>query len=162
MFNSYDYFADICAKNKLTVSGKYKFCRVTGLGNLEEVIQNFKREQAYFCIDDTNDGYTYRSQGGGYFERRMYIVYLLKKYPLNDMQKQHDALDECRRIYRSVCTKLVKDRSRLENDLIYLLTDRLPYYEMEGYAISGVTGLYAMISVDEPVNLCYNANDWNE
>jgi hypothetical protein len=74
------------------------------------------------------------------------------------MPQQHETLDECRRIYRSVCTKLVKDRSRL----IYLLTDRIPYYEMEGYAISGVTGFYAMISVDEPVNLCYNANDWNE
>ncbi|MDR2913431.1 MAG: hypothetical protein LBV74_01115 [Tannerella sp.] len=162
MFNSYDYFAEICAKNKLTVAGNYKFCRVTGLGNLEEVIQNFKREQAYFCIDDTNDGTTFQGAGGGYFERRMYIVYIMKKYPLNDMQAQHAALEECRRIYRSVCSKLVFDRSRLLNSQIYLNTDRIPYYEMEGYAISGVTGLYTMISIDEPVNLCYNANDWTE
>jgi hypothetical protein len=161
-FEAYEYFTDICKKLKITKDNDYYPCKVSGLANMEGVIANLQSKRAYFAIDDTNDGQIYKGAGGGYFERKMYIVFVLKKFPFEDMNKQHEALNECRSVYRSICTKLISDKSTLSNNMIYLHTDRIPFYEMTGYGIAGCTGLYFMITVEQPINLCYDANQWNE
>ncbi|MDR1339255.1 MAG: hypothetical protein LBK58_04285 [Prevotellaceae bacterium] len=159
-FDAYSYFEEICRKNKITAVRKYKFCRVTGISYMEEMILKFKSEKAYFCVDDTEDGNMIR-QGGGFVERRQYTVFLLKKYDFNKMGEQHAALNECREIYRQIVKKLIRDRRLLENDMTYLRLDRIPFYEIPGYFISGCTGLYFMITIDIPVDLCYNGDEWN-
>ncbi|GAP73087.1 hypothetical protein SAMD00024442_6_51 [Candidatus Symbiothrix dinenymphae] len=163
MFDAYTYFSEICEKNKITSAGNYKFCRVSGLSYMEEVIQHFKSENAYFCVDDTEDG-TLMNMDKGPVERRQYTVFLLKKYPLrtdDSMTRQHEALNECREIYRQIAKKLIRDKRFLENDLVYLHLDRIPFYEIPGYFISGCTGLYFMLTVDNPIDLCYDGNEWN-
>jgi hypothetical protein len=126
-FDAHSYFEEICRKNKLTAAGEYKFCRVSGISYMEDMIQNFKSAKAYFCIDDTEDGNLIQS-GGGYMERRQYTVFLLKKYPFNKMEAQHAALNECRQIYRQIVKKLIRDRRLLENEMTYLKLDRIPFY----------------------------------
>ena len=159
-FDAHKYFEDICLRNKITAANKYRFCKVTGLSYMEEVILKFKSEKAYFCIDDTEDGNIVK-QGGGYVERRQYTVFLLKKYNLNKMDEQHEALNECREIYRQIVKRLIRDRRFLENDMTYLHVDRIPFYEIPGYFISGCTGLYFMITIDIPTELCYDGDEWH-
>jgi hypothetical protein len=159
-FDAYNYFEEICRKNKITAAGKYRFCKVSGLTHMEEVIANFRTERAYFCVDDTENGNLIQ-QGGGYVERRMYTVFLLKKYGFGKMDEQHDALNECREIYRQIVKKLIRDRHFLENDMTYLRLDRIPFYEISGYFISGCTGLYFMVTIDIPTDLCYDGKDWD-
>ena len=159
-FNAQKYFEDICLKLKLTKDNNYQFCRVTGIGYLEEVIQSFRSSPAYFAIDDTNDGYTHQARNGTFYERRAYTIFILKKYTLGNMEQQHQCLEECRRIYRSVLKRMIKDRRTLENHMVYLKTDRVPFFEMEGYAIAGCTGVYMTISIDQPKNLCYDEQEW--
>jgi hypothetical protein len=159
-FNAYNYFEQICSKNKLAVAGGYRYCRVSGLQYMEEVIQNLRTEKAYFCVDDTEDGYMIQT-GGGYMERRQYTVFLIKKFQLNNMDAQHAALNECRQIYRQIMKKLIRDRQLLENEMTYLKLDRIPFYEIPGYAISGCTGLYFMTTIDIPIELCYDNTEWN-
>jgi hypothetical protein len=158
-FDAHNYFREICRTNKLATAGEYVFCRVTGMSGMEEAIQKFKTAKAYCCIDDTEDG-TLIQTGGGYMERRQYCLFLLKKYPVGNMDAQHVALDECRRIYRQIVKKLIRDRHRLENEMTYLKLDRIPFYEIPGYFLSGCTGLYFMITVDIPTELCYDNNEW--
>lgn len=160
-FDAYNYFEDLCKKNKITSSGGYKFCRVTGLSNMEEVITNFRKEKAYFCVDDTAEG-TNIKKGGSYWDRRSYTVFLLKKFPLNEMDKQHSALKECRTVHKQILKKLIKDRARLENEMTYLQIDHVPYHEIPEYFISGCTGLYFIITVDIPIDLCYDPDEWTE
>ncbi len=161
-FDAFNYFSSLCNKLKRSNDNGYYPCKVTGLGNMEEVINAFKTQKAYFAIDDTNDGQTYKSPGGGYFDRKQYIVFVLRKFTYNNMEQQKEYLQECREIYKSVCKKLIKDKATLQNDMIYLNTDRIPFYEIEGYGIAGCTGLYFIVTVDEPINLCYDANEWYE
>ena len=159
-FDAHKYFENICNTNKKTISGNYKFCKVTGISYMEEVIQKFQKEKAYFCIDDTEDGTIISNGGGGYFERRQYTVFLLKKYAFNNMDEQHAALEECRQIYRQIVKKLLFDRRQLVNEMTYLNVDRIPFYEVPGYFISGCSGLYFMLTVDIPTDLCYEPNEW--
>lgn len=161
-FDVYTYFTEIAKKLKASKDNGFHPCKVSGLANMEEVIAGFKGKKAYFAIDDTNDGITYKGNGGGYFDRKQYIVYLLYKVPQNNMDAQHIGLNICRTIFHSICTKLIKDRQKLANEMTYLDTTRIPFYELEGYSIAGCTGLYFMITVDQPINLCYNADEWDE
>lgn len=160
-FDATAYFKEIHSKMKRTVSGKYRFCKSTGLSSMEGVVANYQKDPAYFVLDDTQDGYNFR-KGGGYFGRRMFIVFILKKFTLGNMEQQTAALQECRSIFKTVCTRIIKDKDIKADDQIYFDTDRIPYYELDGYAIAGCTGVYFMISVDEPTNLCYDASEWNE
>ncbi len=159
MFNAHAYFENICKRMKLTSEKKYKFCRVTGIDHLEETIHNFTSEKAYFCIDDTEDGASIK-KGGAWFEKRAYTIFLLKKFPFNKMDMQKAALDECRQIYRNILSKLIADRSRLENEMTYLDTERIAYHEIPGYFVSGCTGLYFNIIIEIPTNLVYDGNEW--
>ncbi|SHE56578.1 hypothetical protein [Dysgonomonas macrotermitis] len=161
-FNAYTYFTGIAEKLKISKDNEFYPCKVSGLANMEEVLSSFRGKKAYFAIDDTNDGIIYQGRGGGYFERKMYTIFILKKITAGNMDMQHQALNICRQIYHSVCTRLIKDRRELENEMIYLDTERIPFYELEGYAIAGCTGLYFMITVDQPRNLCYDTNEWYE
>lgn len=158
-FDATSYFSGINTRLKRTRDGKFKFCKSTGLSSMEGVIANLRKEPAYFVLDDTQDGYVFK-RGGAYFGRRMFVVFILKKFTLGDMVKQTLALQECRDVFASICSKLVKDRDTFFNDNIYFNTDRIPYYELDGYAIGGCTGIYFMLSVDEPTNLCFDKSEW--
>lgn len=160
-FKAFEYFSSICTKLKLSKEKGYFPCRVTGLANMEDVLNSDRRRNAFFAIDDTNDGYTYQGAGGTYFEKRMYIVYILRKFQQSNTAQQELYLNECRSIFRSICTKLIKDRRSLENSMIYLDTKRIPFNEITGYGIAGCTGLYFVVTVEQPIELCYDANQWD-
>jgi hypothetical protein len=159
-FDAHAYFENLCSKNKMLRDGCYRYCRVTGLSNMEEVIQHFKKEKTYFCVDATEDGQTFQAAGGGFMERRLYTVFILKKIKFENMTEQDDAIRECRAIYRSILKKLIRDRRFLEDEMTYLRLDRIPFHELPGYFISGCTGLYFILTVDLPTDLCYDANEW--
>ena len=161
-FDAHTYFESIRDKNKMLIAGNYKYCRVTGLANMEDVITSFKKEKAYFCVDATEDGDTFQSAGGAFMERRVHTLFVLKKFPYNDMPAQDEALNECRQIYRSILRKLVRDRALLENEMVYLQVLRIPFHEIPGYAISGCTGLYFNVTIDIPIDLCYKSDEWTE
>jgi hypothetical protein len=161
MFDAHHYFKSICETNKLLLSGKYQFCRVTGLSNMEEVIQKFQSAKAYFCIDDTDDGTLLSNHGSGFFERRSHTIFILKKFPYNNMEQQHNALTECRAIFRQIMKKLIHDRQKLLDSMTYLRLDSTPWHEFPGFVISGCTGIHFEVTIDIPVDLCYNGNEWN-
>jgi hypothetical protein len=45
--------------------------------------------------------------------------------------------------------------------MTYLHVDRIPFYEIPGYFINGCAGLYFMITVDIPTDLCYDGSEWD-
>lgn len=158
-FDGYEYFSKLCKKNRLAQKHSFQFCRVTGLGGMEEVLNNFRKVKTFFAVDETSDGSTV-CVNGAFFKRRIYTIFLWYKYTLNDMNQQHEALCVCRTIYDQLCSKMLVDREILQGDLIYLNIDRIHFREMEKYFMNGCTGLYFVIDVDEPIDLSYNAEEW--
>jgi hypothetical protein len=49
-FDAHNCFERICSTDKITSVGEYKFCRVSGISYMEEMIWKFKTAKAYFCI----------------------------------------------------------------------------------------------------------------
>ena len=116
------------------------------------------KHNAFLAVDDSDDGVTI-SRSSGYFNRRAVVVYVLKKYKMSDMHSRETALNECRKIHTSLITKLIKDSNEVP-ELHFLDKSRIPYHEMPGMFAAGTTGLYFIITIEEPVNLVYNAAEW--
>lgn len=157
MWNAVDYFETLNGKLKLT-KGKYTFCRVTGLNYLEDILSNLKGSDAYLGVDDTDDGATIQI-GGGWFNRRSVVVYILRKYDFKSQTDRETKTNETRVIYKKLLAKLIKDSGSVD-DLAYLDKTRFPYHEVPGYFAVGTTGIYFTITLNEPVELIYDAADW--
>lgn len=159
MWNAVNYFKSLNNRLKLTW-GKHILCRSTGLNHLEDLISKMTKYNNFTVVDDSDDGATIRG-GGGYFNRRSVIVYILKKYDFRSQEDRETKLNECREIYRKFVSRLLKDSGELP-ELAYLNKVRIPYHEVPGYFVAGTTGLYFIVTIDEPVDLQFDPSDWDE
>lgn len=157
MWNAVSYFETLAGSLKLT-KGKYQFCRVSGINYLEDLLNAPKTNAAYFAVDDSDDGVTIR-YGGGFFNRRAIVVYLLKKYKISNQLEREAALNETREIRIKLISRLLKDSSSVQ-ELLFLDKTRIPYHEVPGYFASGTAGNYFIITIDEPLDITFDATDW--
>jgi hypothetical protein len=158
MWNAVTYFENLQKKLKITKTD-YKFCRVTGLDYLEGILSASAATKNFIAVDDSDDGVTIRL-GGGYFQRRAIVVFILKKYAINSQSDRETKLNEARTIRDKFVSRLIKDSNELE-ELYFLDKNRIPYKEVPGYFASGTCGLYFIITIQEPVSLVHNSNDWD-
>lgn len=157
MFDPIVYMQTLHTKLKLT-KDKYKFARVSGVAALEEVLERFKREKFFFAVDDSQDGVTFRGAGGGYFERRQYTVFIIGRADYGNMDQRLEILTEAKTIFRSVLTKLIKDKTSIP----VLSAENIRFFEVPPAFAFGAAGLYFIFTVENPVNLVYNAEQWND
>lgn len=160
LFDAIGYFKSLCNRNKLAKANKFYPCVCSGINSLEEVLDGFRRQSAFFAVDDTNDGVT-EMRSGGFFKKRTFTVFLLKRYPFSDMDERQKALCICRKLFRQIHSRLLVDRENLNNELVYLKTENVYSRELGEYFISGCTGLYFMIEISEPISLIYNEKEWD-
>ena len=156
LFDALSYFKGMCKKNKLAKAHAFYPCVCSGINSLEEVLQNLRRESAFFAVDDTNDGVTEKPI------HRLVSVPGLVDCSNSDMAERQAALEVCRQLFRQVHSRMLVDRENLDNELVYLNTDNVYSRELGEYFISGCTGLYFMIDVSEPVSLIYDSDEWEE
>lgn len=157
MFDPINYMQALHSKLKLT-KDKYKFCRVSGLAALEEVLEGFKREKYFFAVDDSQDGITFRGPGGGYYERRPYTVFIIGKADYGNMDQRATVLNEAKEIYRDILTRLIKEKLTIQ----VIDLQNIRFYEVPPAFAFGCSGLYFIFTVENPVSLTYNAAAWDD
>lgn len=157
-FNITEYVRGI--QQSLKATSGYEFCRVSDPKAMEEVIQNSKRCDRFFALDDSQEGMIFQGDSGGWFEHRSVVVFLLgklSKWP--DMTGRERILNEMRNIYRKIVSRLIRDREHYEA-LAYLADDSIPFDEIPGEFAGGTAGLFFTFTVDIPLNLEFNGADW--
>jgi len=154
MFNPITYLSQLHTELKLTAE-KYKFVKVSGVAALEGVLENARRNKHFFAVDDSQDGTTIR-RGGAYFEQRPYTVFILGKADYGDMQKREEVIAEAKTIYRHLVSRLIKDKISIP----LLDMERIRFYEVPPAFATGCSGLYFVFTVENPVNLVYDAEAW--
>jgi len=155
MFDPIQYMQTIHGSLKLT-KDKYCFTRVSGVSALEEVLENFKRNKYFFAVDDSQDGITFRS-GGSYFERRPYTVFILGRAEYGNMEQRETVMEEAKTIYRSILSRLIRDKLSIP----VLNMENIRFYEVPPAFAFGCSGLYFIFTVENPVNLVYDAAEWD-
>ena len=154
MFEPITYMQQLHSQLNLTKE-KYLFTKVSGVGALEGVIENSRRNSYFFAIDDSQDGTTIR-RSGAYFERRQYTVFILGKAEYGDMDARAAVLNEAKTIFRHLLSRLIKDKLTIP----VLDMERIRFYEVPPAFATGCSGLYFIFSVENPVNLVYDATEW--
>lgn len=147
-------------QQELKDTSDYEFCRISDPKSMEEVLQNSKRKERFFAVDDSQEGITFEGDGGGWFERRPVVVFLLVKlsrWP--DMDGREKILNEVRGIYRKLLARLIHDREEFE-PLFYINPENIPFDEIPGQFSGGTAGLFFTFTIDVPVSLEYNESDW--
>ncbi len=156
MFDPVTYMQSLHDKMKLTKE-KYKFVKVSGLAELEGILDNFRRHKNFFAVEDAQQGETFRGAGGTYFERRFYTVYILGTAEYGDMEQRAVVLTEAKAIFRNILSKLIRDKL-----LIPMLdVEKIRFYEVPPAFATGCSGIYFIFFVDNPVNLTFNATEWD-
>lgn len=158
MFDAVTYFEQLKKSLKETATG-FGYTQISGLENLEGIMADLKREKNFIAVDDTADG-TMVNKNGGYFERRPYFVFAIKNFSQGDMDQRQTRLEECRVIFRKFLSRMIRDKHRLLDNLIFLELDEVVFHELPGYFAAGATGLYFGFYVDIPQDLSYKDDDW--
>ncbi|MBD5379593.1 MAG: hypothetical protein HDR74_06865 [Bacteroides sp.] len=159
-FDAVKYFEDICKKNRLAQEHKFQFCTCSGIETLQEPLDKFRTTNAFFCVDDTNDGALFRGRAGGWYKKRTFTVFLMHRYTFNDMKQYAERIGWCRELLNQIVSKLIIDVDDLSNDMVYLDTGNILCREFGQYVLNGCTGLYFMVDVTEPVDLTFKAEQW--
>ena len=155
MFDPVTYMQQLHGQLNLTKS-KYEFVKVSGLASLEGILENSKHHLHFFAIDDSQDGITVR-RGGAYFERRPYTVFILGKAAYGNMDKRAEVLAEAKTIFRHLESRLIKDKLTIP----MLDMEQIRFYEVPPAFATGCSGLYFIFTVENPVNLVYDATAWS-
>lgn len=163
--NSFDgeqYFKAMAEKNKVCKEYDFKIGSCTGPESLQTVIAEFRDRGYFVLVDDTNDGRMFSNKVGR-FMKRVYTVFILAQYEWDDLRERREKLELCRRIYRQFISRVLKDRRKYDDEgRTFLDLDNMYYRELGRYAMNGVTGLYFMMENDEPTDLIYSADEWED
>lgn len=159
-FDAEKYFGGICQSNIYAQDNGFRFCTCSGIESLQGPLDRFRTDKAFFCLDDTNDGAMFQGRGGGWYKRRTFTVFIVRRYNIKDEADRARQLGICRRLFRQVASKLLVDADDKQNDLVYLHVDNILSRELGQYFMSGCTGLYFMVDVSEPVDLKYREDEW--
>lgn len=157
MFNANEYIRSL-ANTLLITKNKYRFCRISSIDHLEEVLSNSK-EKAIVAVDDTDEGITMQSPGGSYFNRRSVVIFILQQFKNKDFDDRVLKMNEIRTVYNRFLSKIIID-SYTVPEIKFIDRDRIPYHELPGIFAIETCGLYFTLTFDEPTDLVYNAQEW--
>lgn len=158
LFDAENYFTALTLSNRLAVREKFYPCMSSGPASLEGVINNLKTQSAFVCIDDTNESTTY-SRGSGFFVRRVFTVHILMRYKQADLVDRKQKLAVCRRLFRQFHSRIIRDKYSVEQ-LYYVDERNVMSRDYGQYFLNGITGLYFVLQSNEPIDLCYNLEEW--
>lgn len=154
------YMARLTRQNCFAKAVGFHPCTCSGIGHLEGILQNMRTKKAFVCTSDVAEESTV-SRGGGFFSRRVFTSFIVMRFRTGDMASYDAALDTCRELKRQLHSKFLVDKDSLENELVFLNVDKMKSRDLGGQFLDSATGLYFTISMDEPVDLTYNADEWD-
>ena len=161
MFDAISYFEDMAEKNRLAKTEGFKTVIISSPDNLEGIFEDYRDTDRFIAVTDTNTGNLSSSDGAfNFLKRRAYTVFIVSAYAHDDMDDRQRQLDMCRTLFLQFCKRIIRDKYQYKDMGTYFETQVIPNQEIGRYFLSGMTGLHFTLYVSEPVDLQYNADEW--
>ena len=151
------FFEQLTATNRLAKSEGFTFCRVSGLDGFEEALDNLQQSLAFICVSDIANGYTELNNTPR--TRRVKTIFMAMRHKIDDMRARNICMDTMREVFRQFMSKLILEKTKLENHCIYL-DPRISFNEIDRYFFSGCACAYFQIAVDVYTDLRLNPDEW--
>ena len=146
----------------LARAGGFVFGTCSGISGLEDAIDHFTTDNAFFLFDETTNGVLVRGQGGGWFKRRTFTVFLLKRFLRTRMEDRREKLEECRALFASIVSRIIADEHRFGRPQVWFDTSAILSKEFGGTMLNDCTGLFFTINMDEPTELTIKTDEWTD
>lgn len=151
------FFKQLLAENKLAQEYGFRFCSVSSLDGFEEALGNMQSTRAFLCVSDTANGYTELNHSP--HTRRVKTVFLALRHRLEDMDARAKAFDVLREIFRQILSKIILEKTKLEQECIYL-DPRIDFSEIPQYFFSGCACAHFTLAIQVYTDLRYNPDEW--
>ena len=151
------FFEQLTATNRLANRENFTFCRVSGLDGFEEALDNLQQSLAFICVSDIANGYTELNNTPR--TRRVKTIFMAMRHKIDDMRARNNCMDTMREVFRQFMSKLILEKTKLENHRIYL-DPRISFNEIDRYFFSGCACAYFQIAVDVYTDLRLNPDEW--
>lgn len=159
MFDFISYMEQLTASNRLAVSNGFKHSTNSGISYLEGMLEQYTKTANFVSSSDVCSESRFLSSGG-WFKRRVFTVFILMRYKYGNTADCAAKLATCRELFRQFESRFIHDTEALGNQLVYLNAEDVRSNEIGGTFLNGCTGLYFMVSIDEPTDLVYNTEEW--
>lgn len=156
-WDSHSFFERLTSTNRLAVDGGYQFCRVSSLEGFQEALTNMMDAEAIVGSCDLSQGTLITANSP--HVRRVKTVFLAKRHAFDSMDARMEAMNELRELFRQFMTKLILEKTMLEEQCIYM-DDRISFTEIEKYFFSGCACAFFQIAIDTYANLAYDPDEW--
>ena len=156
-WNATAFFQDLTAHNKFATAHSFVFARVSGLEGFEEALDQMQSSSAFVCVSDTSQGYMALANTPR--TRRVKTVFFCMRHAVDDMEARLTCMELLRELFRQFMSKLILEKTRLEQSCIYL-DERISFNEIDRYFASGCACAYFQIAVDTFTDLRFNADEW--
>lgn len=161
MFDAIAYFTEMAQSNVLAVQQGFHPVTISSTDNLEGIFEEYRDWDRFVAVTDTNSSNLTSTDGAyGFMKRRVYTVFILSAYEHDNMDDRQQQLELCRTLFQQFVTRILRDKYTYEEKMMYFNTQSIPNQELGRYYLSGLTGLYFQLSVSEPVDCCYDDNEW--
>ena len=157
IWDATEYFEHLTATNRLAKREGFTFCRVSGLDGFEEALGKMQHSTAFVCVSDIANGYTELHNTPR--TRRVKTVFIAMRHQIDDMKARTTCMDIMRELFRQFMSKLILEKTKLENHCIYL-DPRISFNEIDRYFFSGCACAFFQVAVDVFTDLRLNPDEW--
>ena len=154
-----EFFENMTSRNKLAREKHFAFRKVSGLTGFEESLESMQNTTAFVCVSDISQGKT--TLDNTPHMDKVKTVFLAMRHPIDDMTRRMQCMDTMHELFRQFCTVLIKEKTRLEQECIYI-DERITFQEIDRYFLSGCACAWFQISVTKYVDMRYNKDEWIE
>ena len=162
-FDDLQYFVEMAGKNKLVKTNNFYCGFCSGPDGLDQVMAEYRNHANFFLVDDTTSGNTFGAKPG-WFDRKVYAIYIIVGYELGNEEKYKEALALARRIFKQLLSRVISDKASMKygQALMYLNLNTVYSQEYGRYSFNGATGLFFQLQNNEPLNLVFDPDEWEE
>lgn len=156
-WNSTAFFQQLTSTNKFAKHHDFIFAKVSGLDGFEEALHTLQSATAIVAVSDISQGYI--EVNNSPHTRRVKTAFLAMRHALGDMDARQKCMDTMRELFRQFMSKLILERTKLEQNNIYL-DPRISFQEIDQYFFSGCACAYFQIAIDTYTDLRYDPTEW--
>ena len=162
-FDDLQYFVDMAGKNRLVRDNGFHCGYCSGPDCMDQVMAEYRDHANFFLVDDTTSGNTFGAKPG-WFDRKVYAVYIIVGYEHGNEEDYKRALKLARTVFKQVLSRVIRDKAsmRYGTSLMYLNLETVFSHEYGRYSFNGATGLFFQLQNNEPLNLVFDPDEWEE
>ena len=153
------FFERLTKSNKLANEKNFRFQSVSSLEGFHTLISQTISMKACVAVSDTSEGGT--EMNNTPHTRRVKTVFLFMRHAADRMDLRQNCLDTMNELFRQFLSVLIKEKTRLSEDCIYI-DPYIKFTEIDKYFYSGGACAFFQIAIDTFTDLSYNPDEWRK